>query len=101
MLVLLGFSLSFFVTPVVADLSVVASEIEGSSAYVFSLFNIMYSFGTFIGPIVAGQIISKTGVPMAWWILSTICAVIALIGCFPIWLYVGGIREAVVVKESV
>ena len=100
MLVLLGFSLSFFVTPVVADLSMVASGIEGSSAYVFSIFNLMYSVGTFIGPIVGGQVIAQTGVATAWWVLSTICAATALIGCLPIWLYVGGDRKKAVVAEE-
>lgn len=79
----------------------VAADIEGSSAYVFSLFNMMYSIGTFIGPILGGQIIAGTGVSTAWWVLSLMCAVLALVACLPIWLYVGGDRrKAVVVEEE-
>lgn len=50
-LALLGVSLSAFLAPVMHDLSVLVAETPGmSSAHSFSLFNLSFSVGAFIGP---------------------------------------------------
>lgn len=63
-LVLVGVSTTLFVTPVAADLSdVAATSPEIGPAHVFGLFNMFYSIGSLIGPIIAGAFFSFLFLP--------------------------------------
>lgn len=85
-----GFALSFFLTPVASDLFTVADAIPRGGAWVMALFNASFSIGTFIGPIVAGQVIAAAGILKAWWVIALVCAVIALVACPLVYFFVGG-----------
>ncbi|SCZ90569.1 BZ3500_MvSof-1268-A1-R1_Chr9g10882 [Microbotryum saponariae] len=90
-LVILGFALSFFLTPVTQDLSVVVQNTPGlPSTYAYGAFNMMYSIGSFIGPIITGQIIEGLGIRKGWIVTAIICAVLsAVLTPFTV-IYVGG-----------
>ncbi|GAA5937151.1 MFS transporter [Sporobolomyces koalae] len=91
-LVLLGLGMSFFLTPVTVDLNVVASESKKgiTTPHVFGAFNMAFSIGSFIGPIVAGQIISHTSKYESWTILTVLSAALSAL-CLPaILIWVGG-----------
>lgn len=90
-LVINGTGLSLAITPIVADLSIFAASCENLDASsVFSAFNMSFSVGTFIGPIIAGQLINTIGIDQAWLAMLLISALL-LVGCLiPTFLYVGG-----------
>lgn len=60
-LVILGVSLSFFLTPTTQDLSIVVAETPGlPSTYAYGAFNLFYSVGSFIGPYLASYTVSPS-----------------------------------------
>lgn len=111
-LCLLGFSLSAFLSPVMHDLSVsirrrsrgrerrltlsatlqvLISETPGmSSSHSFSLFNLSYSIGAFIGPIIAGQVLDALGTQRGWWLLAGLGAGLSAVLLLPIAIWLGG-----------
>ncbi|GAA6036084.1 hypothetical protein JCM8097_006605 [Rhodosporidiobolus ruineniae] len=90
-LVLVGIGVACFLTPVTVDLAICASEAAGlQTAHVFGTFNLSFSIGSFIGPIIGGQIINATGIRKAWIILCAISSALSAVSVPPIVLYVGG-----------
>ncbi|GAA5989368.1 hypothetical protein JCM5350_005690 [Sporobolomyces pararoseus] len=91
-LVILGIGFSFFLTPITVDLNIVATEsAKGiTTPHVFGMFNMAFSIGSLVGPIVAGQILSNTSIPRAWTILTILSAGLSSL-CLPgIFIWVGG-----------
>ncbi|GAA5956568.1 hypothetical protein JCM3765_003486 [Sporobolomyces pararoseus] len=91
-LVILGIGFSFFLTPITVDLNIVATEsAKGiTTPHVFGMFNMAFSIGSLVGPIVAGQILSNTTIPKAWTILTILSAGLSSL-CLPgIFIWVGG-----------
>ncbi|KAK4704865.1 hypothetical protein P7C70_g1339, partial [Phenoliferia sp. Uapishka_3] len=90
-LVILGFSLSFFLTPTMQDLSIVVASTPGlpaSAAY--GCFNMMYSVGAFIGPIIAGNLIEGLGIRKGWIVMCCLSSGLAIM-CWPlVVLHLGG-----------
>ncbi|ORY87390.1 major facilitator superfamily domain-containing protein [Leucosporidium creatinivorum] len=90
-LVLLGISLSSFLTPVTHDLSVVVSETPGlPSTYAYGIFNMMYSIGSFVGPIIAGQVINAVEIRQGWMVMIIICTVLSVVLLPFCYIYIGG-----------
>ncbi|GAA6018444.1 hypothetical protein JCM11491_007000 [Sporobolomyces phaffii] len=91
-LVVLGLGMSFFLTPVTVDLNIVAAESATgvTTPHVFGAFNMAFSIGSFIGPIIAGQILAHTTVSTSWTILTVMSAGLSAL-CLPgILIWVGG-----------
>ena len=57
------------------------------------MFNMAYSFGTLIGPIIGGQILEAVGIRKAWWIICLCCALLAFLELPAIYIWVGGRRS--------
>ncbi|GAA5904707.1 MFS transporter [Sporobolomyces salmoneus] len=94
-LAIIGTGMSFFLTPVTVDLNIVASQSNTgiTTAHVFGAFNMAFSIGSFIGPIIAGQILSHTTVRRSWTILTIVASGLSA-GCLPgVVVWVGGKSE--------
>ena len=66
-----------------ADLAMVARDTEGLGfSHVFSLFNISFSLGAFIGPIIAGQVLGHLGIEKGWYTMIGVSVAFYLI-CIP------------------
>ncbi|GAA6063016.1 hypothetical protein JCM10212_001795 [Sporobolomyces blumeae] len=90
-LVLLGTGISFFITPCTVDLSIVAAEGVGiTTPHVFGMFNMAFSIGSFVGPIIGGQILAHTTTTTAWTILTVLSAAVSAACLPPIAIWVGG-----------
>ncbi|GAA5908941.1 hypothetical protein JCM6882_004950 [Rhodosporidiobolus microsporus] len=90
-LVLIGISVSLFLTPVTVDLSICAAESPIlQTAHVFGTFNMAFSIGSFIGPIIAGQIISAIQIKKAWLTLAILAAALSALALPAVVLWVGG-----------
>lgn len=86
-----GFSISFFLTPIIQDLSVVVESIPGiGSEHAYSIFNLVYSIGAFIGPLCGGQIISALKIQKGWITLCILSSSLSLVLLPLVVLYVGG-----------
>lgn len=86
-----GLSISCFITPSTVDLSIVASDTpEITTAHTFAIFNLAFSIGALVGPIVAGQILSGLGVERGWVALTILSAGLTAVFIPPVLLYVGG-----------
>ncbi|GAA5829780.1 hypothetical protein JCM11251_007876 [Rhodosporidiobolus azoricus] len=100
-LVLIGISVSLFLTPVTVDLSICASESPIlQTAHVFGTFNMAFSIGSFIGPIIAGQIISAVQIKRAWIILASLAAALSALALPAVVLWVGGRLKIEKTKEG-
>ncbi|GAA5891616.1 hypothetical protein JCM5296_005485, partial [Sporobolomyces johnsonii] len=92
-LVIVGLAISFFLTPVTVDLNLVAADTPGlTTPHVFGAFNMAYSIGSFVGPIIAGQVIAAVQIAEAWVILTILSAALSVATLPFIFLYVGGGR---------
>ncbi|GAA5906007.1 hypothetical protein JCM8208_006316 [Rhodotorula glutinis] len=90
-LVLIGTALALFGTPVLIDLSIVASDTPSiSTAHVFCASNLFYSVGALVGPIIAGQLLSAVGTTRGWLALSILSASLSCLIVPPVFLFVGG-----------
>ncbi|GAA5856359.1 hypothetical protein JCM9279_005738 [Rhodotorula babjevae] len=90
-LAILGVSISFFITPITLELSIVAADTPAiSTAHVFGAFNLAFSVGALIGPIIAGQILSAVGTTRGWLALTIISAGLTAIAAPPVLLFIGG-----------
>lgn len=91
-LVLIGTGLSLFLTPVTVDLNLVASQSSKgiTTPHVFGAFNMAFSIGSFLGPIVAGQILGHTSTTTSWTILCIMSAVLSALCLVPVAIWVGG-----------
>ncbi|GAA5882701.1 hypothetical protein JCM16303_006552 [Sporobolomyces ruberrimus] len=91
-LVIIGTGISFFITPVTVDLNYVAAESATgvTTPHVFGAFNMAFSIGSFVGPIVAGQILGHTTTTTSWTILAVMSSALSAL-CLPaIAIWVGG-----------
>ncbi|GAA5935477.1 hypothetical protein JCM1841_003906 [Sporobolomyces salmonicolor] len=92
-LVIVGLAISFFLTPVTVDLNLVAADTPGlTTPHVFGAFNLAFSIGSFIGPIIAGQVIAAVEIARAWVILAILSAALSVATLPFIFLYIGGGR---------
>jgi len=70
---------------------VLVAQTPGMSAsHSFSLFNLSYSIGAFIGPIIAGQVLDAIGTQRGWWTLAGLGAGLSAVLLAPIAIWLGG-----------
>ncbi|GAA5925976.1 hypothetical protein JCM3775_005166 [Rhodotorula graminis] len=90
-LALVGTALALFGTPVLIDLSIVATDTTSiSTAHLFGASNLFYSIGALVGPIIAGQLLSAVGTTQGWMALSVLAAALSCLVVPPVVLFVGG-----------
>ncbi|KAJ8294725.1 putative MFS-type transporter C18.02 [Rhodotorula toruloides] len=90
-LALVGLSISCFITPSTVDLSLVASSHTSiTTAHTFAIFNLAFSIGALVGPIIAGQILSGLGVRKGWVALTVLSAGLSAVFVPPVLAFVGG-----------
>lgn len=86
-----GFSLSFYLTPILLDLSLVVSLTPGlGAAHVYGIFNLAYSIGAFIGPIIAGQLIQTLQIRRGWVAICIISSGLSILLTPAVIFFVGG-----------
>ncbi|BGP15368.1 hypothetical protein JCM10213v2_003336 [Rhodosporidiobolus nylandii] len=86
-----GISVSFFLTPVTVDLAICAAEAPMlQTAHVFGMFNLAFSVGSFVGPIVSGQIVSAVRINKGWIIMASLAAGLSGISAPAVLVWVGG-----------
>ncbi|KAK4052951.1 hypothetical protein OIO90_004075 [Microbotryomycetes sp. JL221] len=90
-LAVLGVTMAMFITPCTHDLGLVTSQVDGlSSMWSMSAFNLAYSLGAFIGPIMVGQVLEKLGVERGWMVMCIALPAFTAV-CLPFAvLYIGG-----------
>ncbi|KAG0214506.1 hypothetical protein BGX28_001960 [Mortierella sp. GBA30] len=90
-LVGIGLSTSSFIAPILGEISAVVRRSGDKSAYAraFAIFNMSFSFGMVIGPIMAGYIYEKHG--FRWNNITTACILFAFV---PLLVYGMGDRKA-------
>ncbi|KAF9960133.1 hypothetical protein BGZ72_007820 [Mortierella alpina] len=90
-LVAIGLSTSSFIAPVLGEISAVVRRTGDKAAYAraFAIFNMSFSFGMLIGPIMAGYIYEKHG--FRWNNITTACILFAFV---PLLVYGMGDRQA-------
>lgn len=90
-LAVIGVGVSAFITPTTVDLALVAARNPTiTTAHVFSLFNLAFSVGSLIGPIVGGQIISGVGILRGWTAICILSAGLTVVILPAIVIWVGG-----------
>ncbi|GAA6020653.1 hypothetical protein JCM10207_007811 [Rhodosporidiobolus poonsookiae] len=90
-LVLIGIGVAFFLTPVTVDLSICAADTPMlQTAHVFGIFNLAFSLGSLVGPILAGQVVKAVQIHRAWIILAALSAGLTAVALPGVVLYVGG-----------
>ncbi|KAI5475475.1 MFS multidrug transporter [Pseudohyphozyma bogoriensis] len=90
-LVLFGFSMSMFLTPVTHDLSIVVSQTPGLPATAaYGMFNMAFSLGAFIGPIIAGQVINALEIRRGWILLCALSSGLSAVLLPPAIVWLGG-----------
>ncbi|CAO3569953.1 unnamed protein product [Mortierella alpina] len=90
-LVAIGLSTSSFIAPVLGEISAVVRRTGDKAAYAraFAIFNMSFSFGMLIGPIMAGYIYEKHG--FRWNNITTACILFAFV---PLLVFGMGDRKA-------
>ncbi|BGP54868.1 hypothetical protein JCM8202_003377 [Rhodotorula sphaerocarpa] len=89
-LALLGVAVSAFITPTTVDLAMVSARVPNvTTAHVFSLFNLAFSVGSLLGPIVGGQLISHTGIETGWIAITSLSAGLTFVLLPAIVIWVG------------
>lgn len=87
----MGSSIGFFLTPTLADLSVVVESTSGLGAIVvYCTFNFCSSLGQFMGPLFVGQFIDRLEIEKGWVALCIMFSSVAFILVPFIVIYVGG-----------
>lgn len=90
-LVMLGISMSFFLTPTMQDLSMIVNLTPGLPATAcYGMLNMADSIGAFIGPIVGGQLIESLGIRKGWIALCAVTSALALALVPAVVLFLGG-----------
>ncbi|GAA5863358.1 hypothetical protein JCM3774_005264 [Rhodotorula dairenensis] len=90
-LTMIGIGVSAFITPTTVDLALVAARNPTiTTAHVFSLFNLAFSVGSLIGPIVGGQIVSGVGILRGWTAICILSAGLTAMILPAIVVWVGG-----------
>ncbi|KAM0792095.1 hypothetical protein ACM66B_004799 [Microbotryomycetes sp. NB124-2] len=90
-LAVLGVTMAMFITPCTHDLGLVTSKVDGlSSMWSMSAFNLAYSCGAFIGPIMVGQVLQKVGVERGWMIMCIVIPAFTAVVLPLAVMYIGG-----------
>ncbi|KAM0755934.1 MFS general substrate transporter [Meredithblackwellia eburnea MCA 4105] len=90
-LVFVGFAISFLLAPIMQDLSIVVNLTPGlPSTAAYGTFNMAYSVGAFVGPIVGGQVLGSLGIRKGWMVVCILSAVLVALSLLPTALYLGG-----------
>ncbi|KAG0264744.1 hypothetical protein BG011_006174 [Mortierella polycephala] len=87
----IGLSTSSFIAPVLGEISAVVRRTGDRAAYAraFAIFNISFSFGMLIGPIMAGAIYQNVG--FRWNCITTACILFLFVPILVFWM---GDRQA-------
>ncbi|GJJ77957.1 hypothetical protein EMPS_10316 [Entomortierella parvispora] len=87
----IGLSTSSFIAPILGEISAVVRRTGDKAAYAraFAIFNIAFSFGMVIGPIMAGYIYKEHG--FKWNCITTACILFAFVPLMACWM---GNRQA-------
>lgn len=82
----IGLSTSSFIAPILGEISAVVRRTGDKAAYAraFAIFNIAFSFGMLIGPILAGYIYEKHG--FRWNCITTACFLFAFVPMMLLWM---------------
>ncbi|KAG0046900.1 hypothetical protein BGZ83_007950 [Gryganskiella cystojenkinii] len=85
-LVGIGLSTSSFIAPILGEISAVVRRTGDKAAYAraFAIFNIAFSFGMLIGPILAGFIYHAHG--FKWNCITTACILFAFVPMLAFWM---------------
>ncbi|KAF8971008.1 hypothetical protein BGZ52_010346, partial [Haplosporangium bisporale] len=85
-LVGIGLSTSSFIAPILGEISAVVRRTGDKAAYAraFAIFNMAFSFGMLIGPIMAGYIYSGLG--FKWNCITTACILFAFVPLLFFWM---------------
>ena len=85
-LVGIGLSTSSFIAPILGEISAVVRRTGDKAAYAraFAIFNIAFSFGMLIGPIMAGYIYQEHG--FKWNCITTACILFAFVPLMAFWM---------------
>ncbi|KAF9306780.1 hypothetical protein BGZ74_003337 [Mortierella antarctica] len=85
-LVGIGLSTSSFIAPILGEISAVVRRTGDKAAYAraFAIFNIAFSFGMLIGPIIAGYIYHGLG--FKWNCITTACILFAFVPIIFFWM---------------
>ncbi|GAA5994605.1 MFS transporter [Rhodotorula paludigena] len=89
-LALVGFSLSLAVTPITVDLDIVSSKAGMPTAALFGVWNMSFSIGALIGPIIAGQLNRALSVDRGWIIMAALSSALSAVFVPLTAWYVGG-----------
>ncbi|KAF9963170.1 hypothetical protein BGZ65_005439 [Modicella reniformis] len=82
----IGLSTSSFIAPILGEISAVVRRTGDKAAYAraFAIFNIAFSFGMLIGPILAGYIYEKHG--FKWNCIMTACILFTFVPLMIFWM---------------
>ncbi|KAG0003273.1 hypothetical protein BGZ79_001249 [Entomortierella chlamydospora] len=82
----IGLSTSSFIAPVLGEISAVVRRTGDKAAYAraFAIFNIAFSFGMLIGPILAGYIYNKHG--FKWNCITAACILFSSVPMLLLWM---------------
>ncbi|KAF9421506.1 hypothetical protein BGZ94_008812 [Podila epigama] len=82
----IGLSTSTFIAPILGEISAVVRRTGDKAAYAraFAIFNMAFSFGMLIGPIMAGYIFNKHG--FKWNCITTACILFAFVPLMFFWM---------------
>ncbi|KAF9355943.1 hypothetical protein BGX26_005907 [Mortierella sp. AD094] len=82
----IGLSTSSFIAPVLGEISAVVRRTGDKAAYAraFAIFNIAFSFGMLIGPILAGYIYNKHG--FKWNCIMVACILFSAVPMLLLWM---------------
>ena len=100
-LAIVGGSTAFLLPAITADLTYVVNDTPGLGySHAFSMFNMAYSVGSFVGPLVAGQALGHLGTQNGWFLMiGLVCGCyLACIG--PAWFKLSGRRAAEQAKAA-
>ncbi|KAG0329522.1 hypothetical protein BG004_002311 [Podila humilis] len=82
----IGLSTSTFIAPILGEISAVVRRTGDKAAYAraFAIFNMAFSFGMLIGPIMAGYIYNRLG--FKWNCITTACILFAFVPLLYFWM---------------
>ncbi|KAK3841945.1 MAG: major facilitator superfamily domain-containing protein [Linnemannia gamsii] len=85
-LIAIGLSTSSFIAPVLGEISAVVRRTGDKAAYAraFAIFNMAFSFGMLIGPIIAGYIYQHHG--FKWNCITTACILFVFVPIMIMWM---------------
>ncbi|KAA1076079.1 hypothetical protein PGT21_033801 [Puccinia graminis f. sp. tritici] len=77
--------------PIMQDLAEVVKATPGLGfAHVYGIFNMVYSTGAMVGPLVVGGLLGRMGIQNGWQIVSLVITGLCAACIIPAWLFLGG-----------